>query len=103
MALPFVPAAGFMLCEEVKSETTKAGIIITQSEEEGEPVKAIVLKVAQGELMDNGQRREVPVKAGDVCYLLLPRYSRSTRISFDDVKKRYLVVESKYVVGTVPD
>ena len=78
-----------------EQETVRGGIIIPDSAKE-KPQQAEVVAVGAGKLLDNGQRAEVDVKAGD--RILFGKYSGS------DIKiegQEYLILREDEILGVL--
>lgn len=64
--LDLKPAAGYLLIEPKEAEKqTSSGIVLPESHDE-KPQKGKVLAVGPDEVLDSGQKRKAPCKAGDV-------------------------------------
>lgn len=61
-----VPAPGYILLEpEDAASTTASGIVLPESAEE-KPQSGKVLAVGDAEIADNGSKKNIPVKIGDM-------------------------------------
>ncbi len=78
-----------------EQETVRGGIIIPDSAKE-KPQQAEVVAVGAGKLLDNGQRAEVDVKAGD--RILFGKYSGSD-IKIDG--QEYLILREDEILGVL--
>src|SRR5699024_2282185 len=78
-----------------KEETTKSGIVLTDSAKE-KPQEGTVVAVGAGKVLDNGTRLEVEVKPGDRVV-----YSKfaGTEIKHED--KDYLVLADNEILAIV--
>lgn len=78
-----------------KEETTKSGIVLTDSAKE-KPQEGTVVEVGSGRVLDNGTRIEVEVKPGDRVV-----YSKfaGTEIKHED--KDYLVLADNEILAIV--
>src|SRR5699024_9609716 len=78
-----------------KEETTKSGIVLTDSAKE-KPQEGTVVGLGAGKVLDNGTRLEVEVKRGDRVV-----YSKfaSTEIKHED--KDYLVLADNEILAIV--
>jgi chaperonin GroES len=78
-----------------EQETVRGGIIIPDSAKE-KPQQAEVVAVGNGKLLENGQRVEVDVKAGD--RILFGKYSGSdVKIEGDE----YLILREDEILGVI--
>lgn len=69
------------------SETTKSGIVLPDTVDKERPEKGEIIAVGEGKLLENGQRAQMTVKAGDV--VMFKKYSP------DEIKidgEEYLVI-----------
>ncbi|HUA20256.1 MAG TPA: co-chaperone GroES [Bryobacteraceae bacterium] len=78
-----------------EQENVRGGIIIPDSAKE-KPQQAEVVAVGAGKLLDNGQRAEMDVKAGD--RILFGKYSGSD-IKIDG--QEYLILREDEVLGVL--
>src|SRR5690625_8005006 len=78
-----------------KEETTKSGIILTESAKE-KPQEATVVAVGSGRVLDNGNKVELEVKEGDRVV-----YSKfaGTEIKHED--KDYLIVSETDILAVI--
>ncbi|WP_031546076.1 co-chaperone GroES [Salinicoccus luteus] len=78
-----------------KEETTKSGIILTESAKE-KPQEGTVVAVGPGKVLDNGTRVELEVKEGDRVV-----YSKfaGTELKHDD--KDYLVLSDTDILAVI--
>ncbi|CAM2855975.1 MULTISPECIES: co-chaperone GroES [Salinicoccus] len=78
-----------------KEETTKSGIILTESAKE-KPQEGTVVAVGPGRVLDNGTRVELEVKEGDRVV-----YSKfaGTELKHDD--KDYLVLADTDILAVI--
>ncbi|WP_434121946.1 co-chaperone GroES [Salinicoccus roseus] len=78
-----------------KEETTKSGIILTESAKE-KPQEGTVVAVGPGKVLDNGRRVELEVKEGDRVV-----YSKfaGTELKHDD--KDYLVLADTDILAVI--
>lgn len=78
-----------------KEETTKSGIVLTDSAKE-KPQEGTVVAVGTGKVLDNGTRIEVEVKVGDKVV-----YSKfaGTEIKHED--KDYLILADNEILAIV--
>ncbi|MCG7333472.1 co-chaperone GroES [Salinicoccus roseus] len=78
-----------------KEETTKSGIILTESAKE-KPQEGTVVAVGPGKVLDNGTRVELEVKEGDRVV-----YSKfaGTELKHDD--KDYLVLADTDILAVI--
>ncbi|HUO31632.1 MAG TPA: co-chaperone GroES [Bryobacteraceae bacterium] len=78
-----------------EQENVRGGIIIPDSAKE-KPQQAEVVAVGAGKLLDNGQRAEMDVKAGD--RILFGKYSGSD-IKIDG--QEYLILREDEILGVL--
>lgn len=78
-----------------KEETTKSGIILTESAKE-KPQEGTVVAVGSGKVLENGSRAEVEVKEGDRVV-----YSKfaGTEIRHDD--QDYLILADSDILAVI--
>ncbi len=98
MALKVIPLADRLLVRRSeKEERTKEGIIIPGNAKE-QPITGEVLAVGRGKLLDNGQVRELSLKAGDK--ILFGRYAGTeVKVSGEEL----LVMREDDVIGIIEE
>ncbi len=76
-----VPTGDNVVVEAVEEETTSAsGIIIPDTASKEKPMKGKVIAAGPGKLLDDGKRKEMEIKEGDV--VLFSKYG-PTEIKLD--------------------
>ncbi len=92
----FQPLADRLLVRRIEEqETVRGGIIIPDTAKE-KPLKAEVVAVGSGRLLDNGSRVEPAVKAGDK--VLIGKWS-GTEVKIDG--EEYVIVKEDELLGIV--
>lgn len=91
------PLHNTVIVKAVSEDTTTAsGIVLPDTADKDRPEKGEVIAVGPGRLLDNGQRAEMSVKAGDT--VLFKKYSP------DEIKvegEDYLVLTETDIVATI--
>lgn len=92
--MKFKPLHDKVLVKRVESETkTSGGILIPDTAKE-KPVAGEVIAVGNGLILDNGQKKDLAVKAGDK--ILFGKYS-GTEIKLDGVE--YIIMKESEILG----
>ena len=84
-----------VLIERIEEEITKGGIVIPDNAKE-KPCRGKVISVGTGKLLENGDVRQLAVKAGDV--VLFGKYS-GTDVTIDD--KELVVMREEDIMGII--
>jgi len=91
------PTADHLVVEAIAEETTsESGIIIPDTASKERPMKGKVVAVGPGRLMDDGSRKAMEVKEGDV--VLYTKYG-PTEVKLDG--KEILVLTMADVLATI--
>ena len=91
------PLSDRIIVKPIKEEEmTKSGIVLPDTVEGEKPEKGEVIAVGPGRLMDNGQRAEMPIYAGDK--VVFAKYS-PTEIKMDG--ETYLILEEKDILAKI--
>lgn len=61
-----VPTGDNVVVEPITEEVSASGIIIPDTASKEKPMKGKVVAVGPGKMLDNGERREMEIKEGDV-------------------------------------
>ena len=81
-----------------EEETTKAGIVLPDTVDKEKPEKGKVVEVGPGKLLDNGQRSEIGVQAGDV--VVFKKFSPE-EITVDN--QEYLVISGGDILAVLKE
>ncbi len=79
-----------------EEEVTKSGIVIPDTVDKEKPEQGEVIAVGPGKVLDNGQRAEVDVKAGDK--ILFKKYGPD-EVKFED--EDYLVLDQDDILAVI--
>ena len=91
------PTGDHIVVEAIEEEiTSESGIIIPETASKERPMRGKVLEVGPGKLLDDGSRKQMEVKAGDV--VLYTKYG-PTEIKVDG--KDLLVLSAADVMATI--
>ncbi|MDX9970858.1 MAG: co-chaperone GroES [Candidatus Gracilibacteria bacterium] len=88
-----LPTSDNIVVEPIIEEKTASGIIIPDTASKEKPMKGTVIAVGPGKLLENGQRGEMEVLAGDT--VLFSKYS-PTEIKLDGKNLLLLAVNDVY-------
>ena len=92
-----VPVSDHIVIEPVADEVkSESGIIIPDTASKERPMKGLVLAVGPGKLTDDGKRKEMEVKVGDI--VLFTKYG-PTEVKIDG--KEILILTMADVMGRV--
>ena len=61
-----IPTSDNIVVEAILEEVSSSGIIIPDSASKEKPMKGMVLAAGPGKLMDDGKRKEMEIKEGDI-------------------------------------
>jgi len=91
------PLGNKIILEAVsQEEKTKSGIFIPETADKEKPEQGKVLAVGPGSILENGNRKQIDVKEGDI--VLFSKYS-PTEVKVDG--KEYLVISDEDVMAVV--
>jgi len=90
------PLADKVLVERVEAEAKTAGGIVLPDTAKEKPQKGKVIAVGEGKLLEDGKRREVQVKKGDI--VLFTSYAGS-EIKADG--KEYLIMDESDIMAVI--
>jgi chaperonin GroES len=90
------PLADKVLVERVEAEAKTAGGIVLPDTAKEKPQKGKVIAVGEGKLLEDGTRREVQVKKGDI--VLFTSYAGSD-IKMDG--KEYLIMDESDIMAVI--
>lgn len=88
-----MPTVDNIVVEPITEEVSASGIIIPDTASKEKPMKGTVIAVGPGKLLENGQRAEMEVKAGDT--VLFSKYS-PTEIKVEGKDLLLLAVNDVY-------
>lgn len=90
------PLADKVLVERVEAEAMTAGGIVLPDAAKEKPQRGKIVNVGEGRLLDDGTRREVQVKKGDL--VLFTSYA-GTEIKVDD--NEYLIMDESDIMAVI--
>jgi chaperonin GroES len=90
------PLADKVLVERVEAEGTTAGGIVLPDAAKEKPQRGKIVNVGEGRLLDDGTRREVQVKKGNL--VLFTSYA-GTEIKIDG--KEYLIMDESDIMAVI--
>ena len=90
------PLADKVLVERVKAESKTAGGIVLPDAAKEKPQRGKIVSVGEGKLLEDGTRREVQVKKGDL--VLFTSYA-GTEIKIDG--KEYLIMDESDIMAVI--
>ena len=90
------PLSDKVLVERVEAEAKTAGGIVLPDTAQEKPQRGKVVNVGEGKMLENGTRKEVQVKKGDV--VLFTSYS-GTEIKIDG--KEYLIMDESDIMAVI--
>lgn len=90
------PLADKVLVERVEAEAMTAGGIVLPDAAKEKPQRGKIINVGEGRLLDDGTRREVQVKKGDL--VLFTSYA-GTEIKLDD--NEYLIMDESDIMAVI--
>jgi len=90
------PLADKVLVERVEAESTTAGGIVLPDAAKEKPQRGKIVGVGEGKLLEDGTRRKVQVKKGDL--VLFTSYA-GTEIKIDD--KEYLIMDESDIMAVI--
>jgi len=90
------PLGDKVLVERVEAESMTAGGIVLPDTAKEKPQRGKVVSVGEGKMLENGTRREVQVKKGDL--VLFTSYA-GTEIKVDG--KEYLIMDESDIMAVI--
>ena len=90
------PLADKVLVERVEAESKTAGGIVLPDTAKEKPQRGKIVNVGEGRLLEDGTRREVQLKKGDL--VLFTSYA-GTEIKVDG--KEYLIMDESEVMAVI--
>jgi chaperonin GroES len=90
------PLADKVLVERVEAESKTAGGIVLPDTAKEKPQRGKIISVGEGKLLEDGTRREVQVKKGDL--VLFTSYA-GTDIKIDG--KEYLIMDESDIMAII--
>jgi chaperonin GroES len=90
------PLADKVLVERVEAESKTAGGIVLPDTAKEKPQRGKVVSVGEGKLLEDGTRREVQVKKGDL--VLFTSYA-GTEVKVDG--KEYLIMDESDIMAVI--
>ncbi len=90
------PLADKVLVERVEAESKTAGGIVLPDTAKEKPQRGKVVSVGEGKMLEDGTRREVQVKKGDL--VLFTSYA-GTEIKVDG--KEYLIMDESDIMAVI--
>ena len=90
------PLADKVLVERVEAQSKTAGGIVLPDTAKEKPQKGKIVNVGEGKLLDDGTRREVQVKKGDL--VLFTSYA-GTEIKVDG--NEYLIMDESDIMAVI--
>jgi len=90
------PLADKVLVERVEAESTTAGGIVLPDAAKEKPQRGKIVSVGEGKLLEDGTRREVQVKKGDL--VLFTSYA-GTEIKIDG--NEYLIMDESDIMAVI--
>ena len=90
------PLSDKVLVERVEAEAKTAGGIVLPDTAKEKPQRGKVVSVGEGKMLENGTRKEVQVKKGDL--VLFTSYA-GTEIKIDG--KEYLIMDESDIMAVI--
>jgi chaperonin GroES len=90
------PLGDKVLVERVEAESKTAGGIVLPDTAKEKPQRGKVISVGEGKMLENGTRKEVQVKKGDL--VLFTSYA-GTEIKVDG--KEYLIMDESDIMAVI--
>ena len=90
------PLADKVLVERVEAESKTAGGIVLPDTAKERPQRGRIVSVGEGKVLDDGTRREVQVKKGDM--VLFTSYA-GTEVKLDG--KEYLIMDESDIMAVI--
>jgi chaperonin GroES len=90
------PLGDKVLVERVEAESKTAGGIVLPDTAKEKPQRGKVISVGEGKMLENGTRKEIQVKKGDL--VLFTSYA-GTEIKIDG--KEYLIMDESDIMAVI--
>ncbi len=90
------PLGDKVLVERVEAESKTAGGIVLPDTAQEKPQRGKVVSVGEGKTLENGTRKEVQVKKGD---LVLFEPYQGTEVKIDG--KEYLILDESHIMAVI--
>jgi chaperonin GroES len=90
------PLADKVLVERVEAENKTAGGIVLPDTAKEKPQRGKIISVGEGKILDDGTRKEVQVKKGDM--VLFTSYA-GTEVKIDG--KEYLIMDESDIMAVI--
>jgi len=90
------PLADKVLVERVEAESKTAGGIVLPDTAKEKPQRGKIVSVGEGKVLDDGTRKEVQVKKGDL--VLFTSYA-GTEVKISD--KEYLIMDESDIMAVI--
>jgi len=90
------PLADKVLVQRLEAETTPAGGIVLPDTAKEKPQKGKIVSVGEGKLLDDGTRKKVQVKKGEI--VLFTSYA-GTEIKIEG--KEYLIMDESDIMAII--
>ncbi|MHC4692903.1 MAG: co-chaperone GroES [Planctomycetota bacterium] len=90
------PLADKVLVQRLEAETTTAGGIVLPDTAKEKPQKGKIVSVGEGKLLDDGTRKKVQVKKGEI--VLFTSYA-GTEIKIEG--KEYLIMDESDIMAII--
>jgi chaperonin GroES len=90
------PLADKVLVQRLEAETKTAGGIVLPDSAKEKPQKGKIVNVGEGKLLDDGTRKKMQVKKGDI--VLFTSYA-GTEVKIDS--KEYLIMDESDIMAVV--
>ena len=90
------PLGDKVLVERVEAESKTAGGIVLPDTAKEKPQRGKIISVGEGKMLENGTRKEVQVKKGDL--VLFTSYA-GTEIKIDG--KEYLIMDESDIMAVI--
>ena len=92
------PLADKLLVQRLEAENKTAGGIVLPDTAQEKPQKGKVLNLGEGKLLDNGTRKKMQIKKGDI--VLFTSYA-GTEIKIDG--KEYLIMNESDIMAVIEE
>ncbi len=90
------PLADKVLLERIEAENKTAGGIVLPDTAKEKPQRGKIVSVGEGKILENGKRKEIQVKKGDM--VLFTSYA-GTEIKIDG--KEYLIMDESDIMAVI--
>ncbi len=96
MSVKMKPILDNVIIELQSSNKTGSGLFVASSNDNNQPVKATVVAVGSGTVLDNGEKLPMQVQVGDV--VLVPHHTGS---KFAEDGKEYIVISQRNILAVI--